>query len=80
MNLQIRDPRANQLADQIARARQCTKTEAVIQALDAELARLKTERPLLEVVKDIQARIRRKSKGKGHDMTKDEIDAMWGHE
>jgi len=79
MNLQIRNPRARELAEQLAEKRKVSMTEAVIDALEAELQRQKTA-PLAERLKGLAQELASKSRGPGHDMTKEEIDRMWGHE
>lgn len=79
MNLQIRDPRAHQLARQLADKRRVSLTEAVIDALEAQLEAEQSRIPLAERLKDIAARLRAKGNADGHEMTKDEIDEMWGH-
>ncbi len=79
MNLQIRDPRAHKLARQLAEKRHVSLTEAVIEALEAQLRAENTRVPLAERLKDIPGRLRAKGAGGGHEMTKDDIDEMWGH-
>ncbi|WP_055049805.1 type II toxin-antitoxin system VapB family antitoxin [Devosia sp. A16] len=79
MNLQIRDPRAHRLARQLADRRRVSLTEAVIDALEAQLKVEQSRIPLEERVKDIAGRLRAKGKFSGRDMSKDEIDEMWGH-
>jgi antitoxin VapB len=82
MNLQIRDPRAHELASKLARKRGLSMTDAVIQALEAQLqmneGRSRAER--LASVRAIAANLVSQSPGGGRDMTKDEIDGMWGHD
>lgn len=80
MNLQIRDPRAHKLARELADRRQVSMTDAVIDALEAELKREVELRPLSERLADLAAELRSKAGPRGRVMTKDEIDAMWGHE
>ncbi|MDN5870289.1 MAG: type II toxin-antitoxin system VapB family antitoxin [Nitrococcus sp.] len=80
MNLQIRDPRARELAKQLADEKQVAMTEAVIDALEAELRRQRNGKPLAERVRPIIERLKSKAKPDGRDLTKDEIDAIWGHE
>jgi antitoxin VapB len=80
MNLQIRHPRAHELARQLAEKRKLSMTEAVIGALEAELERERKRKPLADrlsaIAKDLQSR-----KGKdGREMSKSEVDAMWGHD
>lgn len=79
MNLQIRDPRAHQLARRLAERRHVSLTEAVIEALEAQLRRDNEQRPLAERLEAIADDLRAKAGIGGHDMTKDEIDEMWGH-
>ncbi len=79
MHLQIRDPRARELARKIAQQRHASMTEVVIQALEAEYRRVAAQQPLaarLDALADELAAI---AKPGGRDMTKNEIDAMWGH-
>ena len=79
--LQIRDAKVRALATKLAERRRITMTEAVRQALEAELEREIPAEPLAVQV----ARIAQKLKalpggpGPGRIMTKDEIDEMWGH-
>lgn len=79
MNLQIRDPRAHKLARQLAERRHVSLTEAVIEALEAQLRAENSRVPLSERLKDISGRLKAKGAAGGHEMTKDEIDDMWGH-
>lgn len=79
MNLQIRDPRAHHLACRLAEKRHITLTEAVIEALEAQLEHDNEQQPLAERLAAIAGALRAKSKSGGHEMTKDEIDEMWGH-
>lgn len=79
MNLQIRDPRAHELAQELARKRKTSLTEAVIEALQAELQRENERIPLAKRLAVIVDHLHAQAQPGGHDMTKDEIDAMWGH-
>lgn len=79
MNLQIRDRRAHDLARRLAERRNITMTEAVIGALEAELRRDSAERPLAQRLAGIAGELARKAGPGGRDMSRDEIDAMWGH-
>ena len=79
MNLQIRDPRARELARRLADRRGISMTEAVVEALEAELARDRSRPPLAARLNAIADRLKAKGQPGGHDMAKDEIDAMWGH-
>jgi antitoxin VapB len=55
--LQIRNERVVQLAAKLAAIRHITKTEAVRQALENELARTESEKTLAERLRPIQDRI-----------------------
>lgn len=79
MNLQIRDPRAHKLAHQLAERRHVSLTEAVIDALEAQLQAENSRISLVERLKKISDRLKAKGSAGGHEMTKDEIDDMWGH-
>jgi len=79
VNLQFRHPKAHALARELAERRKISMTEAVISALEAELGREDGRTPLAERARTIAGELRARSKGDGRDMTKDEIDAMWGH-
>ena len=75
MTMSIRDPQAAELARLLATKRKTTMTQAIIVALQNELRR-EAEKDSLEtrmLDKHLGGRIL------GRDMTKDEIDAMWGH-
>jgi antitoxin VapB len=79
MNLQIRDPRARELAQRLAEKRNVSMTDAVIGALQAELGREQDRTKLADRLAPLVAELRSKAGKGGHTMTKDEIDAMWGH-
>lgn len=48
MNLQIRDPRARELAKRIAQRRHISMTDAVVEALEAEYRRVCAQQSLAE--------------------------------
>jgi antitoxin VapB len=79
MNLQIRDPRARELARKLSERKKTSMTEAVIGALEAALQRAEEEKPLRERVRPIIEELTALAQPGGRDMTKDEIDEMWGH-
>ena len=54
-------------------------TDAVIGALEAELRRERERIPLADKLAGISGELLAKARPGGHDMGKDEIDAMWGH-
>ncbi|MDR2212729.1 MAG: type II toxin-antitoxin system VapB family antitoxin [Pseudomonadales bacterium] len=79
MHLQIRDPRARELARKIARQRHVSMTEVVVQALETEYRRVAAQRSLAERLNEIADELALIAKPGGQDMSRDEIDAMWGH-
>lgn len=79
MNLQIRDPRARELARKLAEKRRVSMTEAVIGALEAELRRERAGEPLSARLAAISTRLKAQAQGVGRQVTKQEIDEMWGH-
>ncbi|HEY5818240.1 MAG TPA: type II toxin-antitoxin system VapB family antitoxin [Mesorhizobium sp.] len=76
MNLRIRNPRAHELAKELAARRNLSLTDAVIEALERELRR---GSGLAERLAALGGDLRKKGGESGRDMSKDEIDAMWGH-
>lgn len=80
MNLQIRDPRARELAEKLAAKRKVSMTAAVIEALEFQLAEERRRQPLADRLDAIAAELTRRAGPRGRDMAKDEIDAMWGHD
>ena len=79
MTLQIRDRRARELAEKLAAKRRVTLTEAVIQALEGELRRETEQEPLADRIARIAADLAAAASPNRRTVTKDEIDAMWGH-
>jgi antitoxin VapB len=79
MHLQIRNPQARELARKIAHQRHVSMTDAVVQALETEYRRVAAQQPLAARLGAIADELAAIAKPGGRDMTKDEIDAMWGH-
>jgi antitoxin VapB len=79
MHLQIRNPRARELARKIAQQRHVSMTEAVVQALEAEYRQAAAQQPLAARLDAIAGELAAIAKPGGRDMNKREIDAMWGH-
>ncbi|WP_312404942.1 type II toxin-antitoxin system VapB family antitoxin [Rhizobium sp.] len=78
MTLQIRDERARELAEKLAKKRNVTMTTAVIQALEEELRRESVKAPLAKRVAEIAQDLKRQAGPNGRVLSKDEIDDIWG--
>jgi len=76
--LSIRDPRAAALAKQLAAQRKTTMTEAIIVALENELKREHEKLPLPDRLARLADKARRLAGPDARDVTKDEIDEIWG--
>lgn len=77
--LNIRNPRAAELARALAQKRKITMTAAIIEALANELEREAKAIPLDARLGVIIDDFIRPENLVGRDLTKDEIDAMWGN-
>ena len=77
--LTIRDPQARRLARQLADQRHITMTAAVVSALEEVLQRESVRVSLADRVAVIAGDLARHAGPNRREMTKDEIDAMWGH-
>lgn len=78
MTLQIRDDRARQLASKLATKRGITMTEAVIQALEAELRREAEKQPLSERIARIAQVLATQAGPNARPLDEGETDALWG--
>lgn len=78
MALNIRDPRAAELARQLAAKRKTTMTGAIVAALENELRREHEKTPLHERLSKLAGRAKALAGPRGRQMSKEEIDAMWG--
>jgi len=78
MTLQIRDERARELAETLAKKRNVTMTTAVIQALEGELRRENAAVPLSKRAADIARDLKAHAGPKGRSLSKQDIDDMWG--
>jgi antitoxin VapB len=76
--LNVRDPRAQALARELAARRQTTMTAAIVTALENELARERARTPLRARLHDLAADLRRQAGPNGRELRKSEIDAFWG--
>lgn len=79
MTLQIRDDRARDLAQKLAQKRKVTMTEAVIQALEGELAREAQKEPLEARVARIAEDLAKSAGPNRRVPEKDFVDNLWGH-
>ncbi|MER9844692.1 type II toxin-antitoxin system VapB family antitoxin [Mesorhizobium australicum] len=79
MNLQIRDPRARELAQGLAAKRKISMTEAVIEALESELKRESGRAPLARRLAAIADELKARAGQGGRPVHKDEIYEIWGH-
>jgi len=77
--LNVRDPRAAALAKTLGRMRGQSMTEATIFALESAIRQEKERKPLAERFAEIAKDLRAKAGPNGREMSRDEIDAMWGH-
>ncbi|GGH16696.1 hypothetical protein GCM10007036_17600 [Alsobacter metallidurans] len=75
--LNIRNPRARELARELAERRRISITDAVVGALQAELARERAETPLARRLGDIGARSCAKAGPNRRDLSEEERDALW---
>lgn len=77
MSLSIRDPRAAELARQLADRRKITMTAAIVQALENEISRDRAERPLRDRLADLAKRAKAEAGPNGRPLTQAEVDEMW---
>lgn len=77
MPMNIRDPRAEELARKLAHLRNSTMTSVVIEALEQELAREKRKKPLSQRVALLRAR-HLGANLPGPDLSPEQIDELWG--
>ena len=77
MPLNIRDPRAAELAKELAGRRKITMTAAIIEALESEIEREREKRPLRERLAELSAATRAMAGPHGRDVPRSEIDDMW---
>ena len=75
--LNIRNPRAHELAQELADRRKTGITEAVIVALENELRREEETVPLAERLLAIAERLQAKAGPNGREVTEAERDEMW---
>jgi hypothetical protein len=79
MGISIRDPKVGELARELARLRGTNMTEAIAHAVRSEIERERMKKPLVERLGALaDETIAMGRPGRGHAMTKDEIDDLWG--
>ena len=77
MPLNIRDPRAAELAKELAALRKITMTAAIIEALQNEIKRERDKVPLRERLALLALTTRALAGRKGRPVPRSEIDDMW---
>jgi antitoxin VapB len=78
MGISIRDREVGELARELAKLRKTNMTEAIAHALRAELKRERDKRPLAERLAGLAAELKAEAGPNPREVTKDDIDAMWG--
>ena len=78
MGISIRDAEAGKLARELAELRKTNMTEAIIFALRQALLREREKRPLAERLYDLAAKAAALAGPNPREVTKEEIDALWG--
>ena len=78
MTLQIRDERAQELAQMLAEKRNMTVADAVIYALEEELRRMNIRTPLSVRVSRLADELKAQAGPNGRPVSKNEVDEMWG--
>ena len=78
VGLSIRSSEVEALAGDLAQRRGTNMTEAIEHALRAELQREERKLPLAERLGALAERIRAEAGPNARDVTKEEIDDMWG--
>ena len=78
MGISIRDPEVGELARALAALRRTNMTEAIAHALREELRRERDKLPLAERLKALAEELKAEAGPNGREVTKDEIDALWG--
>jgi antitoxin VapB len=78
VGISIRDPEVGELARELADLRKTNMTEAIAHALRSELKRERGKRPLAERLAELAARARAGAGPNPREVTKEDIDAMWG--
>lgn len=75
--LDVRNPRADGLASELAQRRKTGMTEVVIQALEHELERERSSIPLAQRLANLADRARAKAGPKARPVTEADRDEIW---
>jgi antitoxin VapB len=78
MGISIRDPEVGELARELARLRSTNMTEAIAHALRAELERERRKTPLAERLRRLADETVAMAGPNPREVTKEEIDDLWG--
>jgi antitoxin VapB len=78
MGISIRDREVGELARELARLRKTNMTEAIVHALRTELERERDKRPLADRLAELAAELKAEAGPNPREVTKEDIDAMWG--
>ena len=78
MGISIRNPEVAELARKLADLRKTNMTEAIAHALRSELKREQDKRPLADRLEELARETMAMAGPNGREMTKDEIDDLWG--
>lgn len=78
MGISIRDPEVGELARELARLRKTNTTKAIAHALRSELKREHDKQPLAERLKRIADETVAMAGPNPREVTKEEIDDLWG--
>jgi antitoxin VapB len=78
MSISIRDREVGELARELARLRKTNMTEAIAHALRTELERERDKRPLADRLAELAAQLKAEAGPNPREVTKEDIDAMWG--
>jgi antitoxin VapB len=79
MGISIRDAEVGELARELAKLRKTNMTEAIAYALRSELKRERDKPPLRERLEELARETQAMAGPNPRDVTKEEIDELWGH-
>jgi antitoxin VapB len=79
ISISVRDPKCGELARKLVSLRKTNMTETIARALREQLKRERDKRPGMERLEELADETLAMGEPGGYVMTKDEIDALWGH-